>query len=434
MAEQAFPAPGLSAFESLRAEFEPWLADCFVPPPEFELLAGPQALVFFGPPGSGKTALFEGLKRKLISRERLPTRLCFEWRPVGLGMPEPELDLVLAQTAATLVEALVRWPGLGGGASDNVRHTLGWFIERHLDRSDPERAAAGEGLNLPSQANPYLERARPGQLISQLVGALQRIGLSDICVLVGPESLMDASPESIQTLADFLSILEYFENPRLVFKLVLPESMKPAISQAGAAVRDRLRVRRLRWSTESLEEVVARRLALAAGTEIRELGEVTDYENLSLWLSRSGGDSPRGWLDQARPLAARYLADRKPVSLEAWRALREQHPPNLWIDREKRLVTVGRRTVRNFTPIEWAILLYLADNDDRICSREELYHEAHLPASGAQAAGQHFEPVEYEGALTNALLRLREEIEPDPRDPLYIVTYRGVGMRLEHAW
>lgn len=434
MAEHEPQTPGLSAFESLRAEFEPWLADCFVRPPQFERLAGSQALVFFGSPGSGKTALFEGLKRELIPQEAEPSRLCFEWRPAGLGMPEPELALVLGETAKTLVAHLARWPELWQKASGNARQTLAWFVDQHLDRSDAETAATWEQVGISPKPNQYLERARPGQLIAQLVGGLQRIGLSDICVLVGPDALMDASPESIQALTDFLTILEYFQNPCLVFKLVLPESLKPAIGQAGAAVRDRLRVRRLRWSTETLEQLLLRRFALAAGQEIDDLLQVTQYKNLGLWLSRSGGLTPRGWLDQVRPLAARYLEEKKPISLETWKELRENHPPNLWIDREKRLVTVGRRTARGFTQIEWAILCYLEDNSDRICSRDELYHKAHLPASGAQAAGQRFEPIEYEGALNNALLRLREEIEPDPRDPLYIVTYRGIGVRLEHAW
>ena len=36
---------GATAFGSLRAEDEPWLADCFVPPEDFELLGGMQSVV-----------------------------------------------------------------------------------------------------------------------------------------------------------------------------------------------------------------------------------------------------------------------------------------------------------------------------------------------------------------------------------------------------
>jgi DNA-binding response OmpR family regulator len=35
--------------------------------------------------------------------------------------------------------------------------------------------------------------------------------------------------------------------------------------------------------------------------------------------------------------------------------------------------------------------------------------------------------------LDNAILRLRRIIEPDPRRPIYILTDRGWGVKLEHA-
>ena len=40
---------------------------------------------------------------------------------------------------------------------------------------------------------------------------------------------------------------------------------------------------------------------------------------------------------------------------------------------------------------------------------------------------------EFEGTLDTALWRLRGAIEPDPKDPLYVVTRRGQGVRLENV-
>ena len=48
---------GLSVFDALRAEDEPWLADCYVPPAEFALMVGARARLIFGETSSGKTAL-----------------------------------------------------------------------------------------------------------------------------------------------------------------------------------------------------------------------------------------------------------------------------------------------------------------------------------------------------------------------------------------
>ena len=95
---------------------------------------------------------------------------------------------------------------------------------------------------------------------------------------------------------------------------------------------------------------------------------------------------------------------------------------------------MGHRQVQGLPETEWAILEYLYQHRERICTRDELYHKAHLSTSGSNQTIGRFLPKEYEGALNNALLRLRQAIEPDPKDPLFIVTHRGKGVKLEHAW
>ena len=109
-------------------------------------------------------------------------------------------------------------------------------------------------------------------------------------------------------------------------------------------------------------------------------------------------------------------------------------PPEFWVDEEQRRVVVGHRQIQDIPEIEWAILRYLYQHRERICSREELYHKAHLPVSGASQADQHFFPKEYGGALNNALMRLRQAIEPAPNAPLFIVTHKGKGVKLERTW
>jgi DNA-binding response OmpR family regulator len=43
------------------------------------------------------------------------------------------------------------------------------------------------------------------------------------------------------------------------------------------------------------------------------------------------------------------------------------------------------------------------------------------------------DPNAWSNVLDNAILRLRRIIEPDPRRPIYILTDRGWGVKLEHA-
>lgn len=61
-------AHGLAVFGALRAEDEPWLEECFVPPAEFDLMGGAPSAIVFGPPGIGKSAVRAMLVRRAGGR------------------------------------------------------------------------------------------------------------------------------------------------------------------------------------------------------------------------------------------------------------------------------------------------------------------------------------------------------------------------------
>jgi DNA-binding winged helix-turn-helix (wHTH) protein len=439
------PTPGLLAFDNLRAEDEPWLERCYVPPAEFDLIAGSRSVVVFGEPGSGKTALYQALKRRLIPDGVRPTHLSFEWRPLASVPPEVEVERLLAACAQELLSYLATWPATFSQSSHHNQTTLTWFVQKYLSGSLPRMAdeleekvdEKGQALlrNLVSStvSDEYLSEAYPEQIIVELTKALSKIGLTGVCVLVGPDELGDVEGVG-DGLSSFLSTLRLFENPRFAYKLVLPAQLEPVLARAGGVVRRRLDRYRLDWLEHHLTTIVERRLSLASEGEIEKLQDVCQDKELPVWLARCGGTSPRGWLDQVRPLAAHYLDLRRPVTTDEWRQIRLMRPPEFWLDEAQRCVVVGYRRIRDLPDIEWAILRYLYQHRDRICSREELYHEAHLPGSGAPQTDRRFFPKEYEGALNNALMRLRQAVEPTPRSPLFIVTHKGKGVRLEHVW
>ena len=279
---------------------------------------------------------------------------------------------------------------------------------------------------------PYLDKATPDQVISEVVKALAKTGLADVCVLIGPDNLN--GPAAGDTLLQFMQKLELFQNHRLVYKLILPASLSASLSGTEAICRRRLKKYRLRWKNSHLTQLVALRFRLATGGKIERLDDLSQYEHKIAWLARSGGDFPRGWLDQARPLAKHYLSLNRALSKAEWQEVYRQYPPDLWLDEEKRQVTVGHHRIDDIPAVEWAVLRYLYQHRDRICTRDELYHNAHMPASSGAQTKERFFPKEYEGALNNVLSRLRQAIEPDPKHPLFITTYRGRGVRLEHAW
>jgi DNA-binding response OmpR family regulator len=93
----------------------------------------------------------------------------------------------------------------------------------------------------------------------------------------------------------------------------------------------------------------------------------------------------------------------------------------LVIDKRRHEVTVGGSRVE-LTPLEFHILERLASDPGRAWSRNDLLDEVWS--------------TEYEGYQRNVdphINRLRRKIEPDPKNPQYVLTVRGVGYKLNEA-
>ncbi len=90
---------------------------------------------------------------------------------------------------------------------------------------------------------------------------------------------------------------------------------------------------------------------------------------------------------------------------------------DLEIDLTRRRVFRGTDRI-DLTAVEFDLLVFLALHPGRPFSREELMREVW----GYQSSG--FEPT-----VTMHLSRLRAKVEPDPANPTFILTVRGVGYR-----
>ena len=91
---------------------------------------------------------------------------------------------------------------------------------------------------------------------------------------------------------------------------------------------------------------------------------------------------------------------------------------DLTLDRDSRLVTVGDTTV-DLTPSEFDLLATLLSAPGRVFSRLELLD---------RLQGDAYEG--YERTIDVHIRNLRTKIEPDPRNPRYVVTVYGIGYRL----
>jgi DNA-binding response OmpR family regulator len=91
---------------------------------------------------------------------------------------------------------------------------------------------------------------------------------------------------------------------------------------------------------------------------------------------------------------------------------------SLIIDEATRRVTV-RGTLVDLTPTEWGVLLTLAAQPGRVCSRYELIN---------RVRGYEFDG--YERTVDSHVKNLRRKIELDPTQPKIVQTVTGVGYRL----
>ena len=149
------------------------------------------------------------------------------------------------------------------------------------------------------------------------------------------------------------------------------------------------------WGNVPLEEKRAIQM-IAGGLYTTEL-----RTNKGLWF----GDPPRLF----SPLFARYVLQQTANSegIVIAPALRQ-----VWID--------GRVLNRPLSPLEFNLLVYLTRNAGQVCRREDIMRELY--------ADQLYDANDER--LDTILRRLREALGDDARNPRYITTVRGVGIRL----
>lgn len=94
---------------------------------------------------------------------------------------------------------------------------------------------------------------------------------------------------------------------------------------------------------------------------------------------------------------------------------------DITIDVEKRRVDRGGINI-DLTQIEFDLLKLMAENRGRVYSRMQLLD---------RIQGDAYEG--YERTIDSHIKNLRKKIEPDPDNPRYVLTVRGVGYKVEDA-
>lgn len=454
----------LTAFDKLRAEDEPWLAEVFEPPPGFDLMTGARSAVIVGGPGSGKTAVYQALIQSSVSAAGKPERLLVNWYPTPLhpGVSadshtvQQQLIQILDACAMSLLAHIGYYPKDFGDAPDWAKETLRWFVQRNLQGDFKIRTGAlaeefnneGRALLDALDCQPALQvlhNNAPAELVlAELVKGLKAINLEGAWILVdGLETWSSANPEPLAAgLNAFLSALNLFERSGFAYKLLFSSTLYRTLGQASGIKRHRIDTHRLSWSMAKLKNLVEKRLSFATQGQINSLADLCDDKGLIPWLEHCGGHTPRGWLEFIRPLVAAYFeqtgeGNPQPITAKEWQNIRKRHPPLLILNEEQHQITVGWREITDLPVGPYTLLKYLYKRAGQICTKSELYYLAYLGLEKEPLSHKDDNWVSrktYEGLIDTNIWRLRKAIEPIPKKPLFIVTVKGQGIRLENAW
>jgi two-component system alkaline phosphatase synthesis response regulator PhoP len=123
--------------------------------------------------------------------------------------------------------------------------------------------------------------------------------------------------------------------------------------------------------------------------------------------------SPREVVARVRAVLRRTRGNGQPSNVVRVR--------ELVIDLTKRSVAVSGRSV-SLTPTEFDLLAVMARNPGRPFSREQLLELVYDVAYSG-----------YDRAIDSHIKNLRRKIEPNPREPRYILTVYGLGYKLGEA-
>lgn len=456
-------ALGVATFERLRAEEEPWIHECFVPPTDFDLMAGDRSIIVFGGAGSGKSAVYHELVHR-ARRDDRPTRLIVDWHPMpldagvaaDLAAVKNQISKIFDACVWALLAHLAQFPNDWSSAPVSVRTTITWFVRqftegnldarlgRIIEEIKPEGKVLLQSITANSVAD-VLDPARtpPEQIAAELVRALKPLGLDGIWVMTdGLEVWAESAPDRlIAGLKNFLSTLVLFERIKFAYKMFVPTPLESALGTASGLLRRRIDSYHLQWNATTLQSLTERRLAFAFGRDEMTLAQLCDAPGLRTWLEITGGNMPREWLDQVRPLAQYAWVNHltQPINEATWKKMRQENPPRFYLDEPNRQIVVGGRQVslEQVPSKAYEMLCYLVHHGNQVVSKKELYFRGYqgldqVPNSKNDKRFQ--EPVEYEGLVDTNLYRLRRAIEPEPSEPVLLVTIKGHGVKLNVRW
>lgn len=471
MSEQSL-SPKLQVFDRLQAEYETaWQDQVFVPPSFMDFVTGMRSCVVFGASGMGKTILAQQLVRYGTANGTLRQPLVVTWRPsppqqtmAGSTAMRFYIRQICNRCATTLLEWIATNPSVLGSLSELNLHAFASFAQTFTGAnsqfglgvvrpSNPPQdiSVISKILSLPVTSL-YTPDSTEDFILNQLTLLLDVFGWQGLWLVMDRlEPWFDTDPSLItENFQSIFSALDLFEHEGFSWKIIAPDNLLPSLMASGGVRRRRVQPFILQWQTEELILIAERRLACALGKSLtlqdlyasprrRASKSKSNIEvaNLADYLKQFGGNSPRAWLDLLRPFVKKYLdvgAARR-LTKKEFDAVRRQAAPSLFYDLDNDQVYVGDRLLDGLTKSQRNILRYLYEHRQRTCTKSELFYIAHMEYDKEPRLEDPKWELRrnVENAIDNQILRLRQAIEPDPGDPVYILTVRQKGIWLRNT-
>lgn len=326
--------------------------------------------------------------------------------------------------------------------------------------------------------SPTIEPVGPQSMLEhfrQFVVLVRKLGMKAVYVLVDrldewPQT--NRNPEAcVAFLTPLVSYLPLMELHHLAFKFFLPLEAFPVMRKESVPRFDRLQAYELQWTDADLLHMLRQRLEAFSNKKVQSLGQLADEsinKSIDMNLVSKAYGSPRNLLllgeylftnHCARAKKDELLLAKKDLDLALKQYIQEvgplAPPPgailSLRIDERQKIFFGDVEFPVHLSREEYDLLKYLYQYKGQVRSKDDIYfgvlqplYRERLRKQSSRATEGQDEPEAVEqaelkmaddavAAIESLVHRLRKKIEPNPRRPVYVVTVRGQGYRLEHA-
>ncbi len=145
------------------------------------------------------------------------------------------------------------------------------------------------------------------------------------------------------------------------------------------------------------------------------------------WMLDDLSSANGTFLNQERVLAPIVLRDGDKITVgdvdfnyfDPEATIRDDLFPELEIDVSGGVVRVDRQAV-SLSPKEFSLINYLYEHLGEVCSKDDI----------SKAVWPEYQGEVYDYQIENLIRRLRTKLEPDPANPIILLTIRGLGYKL----